>query len=144
MLQLRLREFIAVVCCVLCCRFLVVLPQLQRFGAAVGQFKLAWTRKGNFNWNRWIVWKWTGITRPPPPPSPPLYHHPTTFNKTTLDALLLWFSPLLNKHLQIPIWCRKCLQLTGNSQEDHRSTSSWNCQKSPSLNTVCFCFCLFE
>ena len=31
------------------CRFLVVLPQLQRFGAAVGQFQLVWTRKDNFN-----------------------------------------------------------------------------------------------
>ena len=49
-----------------------------------------------------------------------------------------------NQHVQIPIRCRKCLQLTGDSREDHRSTSSSNCQMSPSLNTVCFCFGLFD
>ena len=62
-----------------------------------------------------------------------------------LDPPLLRFFPLLNKqHVQIPIRCRKCLQLSGNTQEGHRSTSSRNCQMSPSLKKVCFCFVLFE
>ena len=135
-LWLRVREFSAVAVCGVarsCGVAGFVLPQLQCFGPAVGQFQLVWTRKDNFNWKFRL--KRTGITP----------HLTTTFNQTTLDPPLLRFSPVLNnQHVQIPIRCRTCVQSTGDSQEGHRSTSSCNCQMSPSLNTVCFCFCLFE